>query len=54
MKYLKARLQEPSTIRGMIWIAVACGIQIQPEHIPDIIAAGAAIAGLIGAFSPDK
>lgn len=54
MKYLKARLQEPSTIRGFIWIAVACGVQIQPDHIPDIVGVGAVIAGLLGVLLPDK
>lgn len=54
IKYLKERLQEPSTIRGFVWIAVACGVHIEPDKAQDIVAAGAALAGLIGALLPDK
>lgn len=54
MKYVVARFKEASTIRGFVWLLVAFGVQIDAAHIDDIIAAGAAIAGLLGALLPDK
>lgn len=54
IRYLKDRLQEPSTVRGLVWLAMACGVQIEQAHINDVITVCAAIAGLLGAILPDK
>lgn len=52
--YLLARLQEPSTWRGLVLIATACGAILSPEQQEAIIAGGLLLAGLIGAATPEK
>jgi hypothetical protein len=48
--YLLARLQEPSTWRGLCAIAMGFGAVISPQHFEMIITAGVFISGAIGAF----
>jgi hypothetical protein len=50
--YLLARLKEASTWRGFVYMLTALGITISPAAAEAIIAAGMAIAGVIGAFLP--
>ena len=52
--YLLARLQEPSTWRGLVLIATACGTALSPDQQEAIVTAGLLVAGLIGAASPDQ
>lgn len=52
--YLLARLKEPSTWRGIVLIATACGAVLSPDQQEAIIAGGLLVAGLIGAAVPDK
>lgn len=52
--YLIARLQEPSTWRGLVLIATACGVALSPDQQEAIVIAGLLVAGLIGATVPDK
>lgn len=52
--YLLARLSEASTWRGIIMLATAAGVVFSAEQAEAVIAAGLALAGLVGAFSPDK
>lgn len=52
--YLIARAKEPSTWRGLILILTAAGVPIAPEMQTAIISAGLALAGIIGAITPDK
>ena len=52
--YLIARAKEPSTWRGIILILTAAGVPIAPEMQTAIISAGLALAGIIGAITPDK
>lgn len=47
MKLLLAKLQEPSTIRGLIALLGAFGITVQPEYHEHIIAAVLALIGII-------
>jgi len=54
LDYMKERLSEPSTWRGIIAILVACGVGISPEQATAIIAAGMAVMGAIGTFTKDK
>lgn len=51
--YVIARLKEPSTWRGLIYLATAIGIPIAPALADSIIAAGLALAGLVAALTPD-
>ena len=53
-QYILERLKEPSTWRGIIMLLTAAGIPIAPEMQKVIISAGLALAGLIGAVTPDK
>lgn len=50
--YLLARLQEPSTWRGFVLIATACGAVLSPDQQEAIISGGLLLAGLIGACLP--
>ena len=53
MNFLLDRLQEPSTWRGLIMLVTGFGITLSPETTAHIVAAGTAMAGLVGVFSPD-
>ena len=52
--YILARAKEPSSWRGLIYLLTAVGIPIAPAMADSIIAAGLAIAGLIGTLTPGK
>ncbi len=47
-------LREPSTYRGLVWLATAAGIALSPEQQQVLITLGAAIAGAMGIFFTDK
>ncbi len=51
--YIFSRLKERSTWLGLIALATACGASIETVLAEQIIAAGMAIAGLIGVFTKD-
>jgi hypothetical protein len=53
MNYWLARMREPSTWRGLIWVLTAMGVSISPELGERIIAVGMAVAGLIGMLIPE-
>ena len=50
-KFILDRLREPSTWRGAVLLATACGVRISPEISDAIVAAGLGLAGLIGVFT---
>ena len=52
--YLLARLQEPSTWRGIMLIVTALGTALSPDQQEAIVAGGLLVAGLIGAALPDQ
>lgn len=54
MKYILDRLKEPSSWRGLVMIATAFGVSVNPELLPSIIAAGTGLAGVIGFVFKDK
>lgn len=54
MAYLLARLQEPSTWRGLVLIATAAGAALSPDQQEAVIAGGLLVAGLLGAALPDR
>ena len=50
--YILARMKEPSTWRGVIYVLTAIGVPIAPAVADSIIAVGLALAGLIGVVTP--
>ena len=51
--YIYSRLKERSTWLGLIALATACGATIETVLAEQIIAAGMAIAGLVGVLTKD-
>lgn len=54
LKWLIARLREPSSMRGLVWIFTVCGVLLTPEQTEAIVLAGMALAGLLGVFIADE
>jgi hypothetical protein len=52
-RFAAARLSEPTTWRGLLFIGTSVGIVLKPELQNAIVAAGMALAGLIGVVVPD-
>lgn len=52
--YVIDRLKEASTWRGIVLLLTAVGVPIAPAMADMIISAGLAVAGLVGAITPDK
>ena len=52
--YIIDRLKEASTWRGIILLLTAAGVPIAPAMAASIITIGLAIAGFVGAVTPDK
>jgi hypothetical protein len=52
--YLLARLNEGSTIRGLILILTAVGVKVDPQLAEAIVTGGLMLAGLIGILFPDQ
>jgi hypothetical protein len=52
--FLLARIQEPSTWRGLVLVATAAGVALSPEQQDAIVSIGLGIAGLVGALTPDS
>ncbi len=51
--YLIAQMKQPSTWRGLVLIATACGAILSPEQRDAIVTFGLMVAGLIGAAISD-
>jgi hypothetical protein len=51
-QYILDRAKEPSTWRGLILVLTAIGVPIAPAMADAIVAAGLAVAGLIGVATP--
>lgn len=54
LNYIKARLGEASTWRGIILLLTVAGVKLNPDQQAAIITAGLALAGLVGVFTADK
>ena len=54
MKYILDRLKEPSSWRGLVMIATAFGVSVNPELLTSIITVGTGLAGVIGFVFKDK
>lgn len=53
-KYILNRLTERSTWLGFLAVATACGATIEQALTDQIIAAGMAVAGIIGIVTKDQ
>lgn len=53
-RYFLELAKEPSTLRGIIGLLTAAGVTLNPDQVAAIVAAGMGLAGLVGAFLPDK
>ena len=53
-QYILERAKEPSTWRGLVLVLTAAGVPLAPGMSEAIISIGLALAGLIGAATPDK
>lgn len=54
LQFLRARLSEPSTWRGVVALVTAAGVSLEPTQVAAIVSAGMAVMGLVGAFLPDR
>jgi len=54
LNWIIGRLREPSTWRGLIWLATACGVTLRPEVWEQITAVGMAGAGVLGVVLSEK
>jgi len=45
MRWVLARLREPSTWRGLVWMATVFGLSLRPDQAEAIVMAGMAPAG---------
>lgn len=54
MKWIKERLKEKSTWKGVVWLITACGVALTPEQSEAIITAGITLAGLLDIFTTEK
>ena len=52
--YFLARLREPSTWRGIIFVLSALGVAIRPDLAEAIITLGVALAGGVAIAAPDR
>jgi hypothetical protein len=52
--YLKDRLKEPSTWRGLVLVMTALGYTLTDEQQTAIVTLGLGLAGMIGALSKDS
>ena len=53
VSFLLARLNEPSTWRGVLALLTSLGIALNPEQQAAIITAGLGLIGAVGVFTSD-
>lgn len=53
MNWVLARLREPSSWRGIVWLLTVFGLALKPDQAEAIVTAGMALAGLLGVFLSD-
>jgi hypothetical protein len=54
IKWICDRLHEPSSWRGLIWLATSAGLTLSPEMWDYIMIIGMAAAGLVGMITRDE
>jgi len=53
LTYLRSRIKERSTWRGVVVVLFAVGIALEPEQAEAVIVAGLAFGGLMEALLPE-
>jgi len=53
LKFIKSRLNEASTWRGIAYLLTAIGVSVSPEQQEAILATGLSFAGLLHVFTKD-
>lgn len=53
LSFLLARLNEPSTWRGILALLTSVGVALNPEQQAAIISAGLGLIGAVGVFTAD-
>lgn len=53
LKFIVARLSEPSTYKGVVLALTGLGLYVRPEIAAAVTSIGLGIAGLIGVVLPD-
>lgn len=54
MNWWLTRFREPSTWRGLVWLATVAGLSLRPDQMEAIVTVGMALAGLLGVFLRDE
>mgnify|MGYP003592938948 CR=1 FL=1 len=54
VNWLLRRFREPSTWRGLVWLATVAGLSLRPDQAEAIVTVGMALAGLLGVFLQDE
>ena len=54
LNWVVNRLREPSTWRGLVWLATAAGVSLSPDVWAYITTIGMAAAGLIGVITREE
>jgi hypothetical protein len=57
LHYLRSRVGEPSTWRGLVWLATGGMTQLKvddPASIENVASLGMIVAGLLGVLLPDE
>ena len=54
MNWILARLREPSSWRGLVWLCTALGVSLSPDAWAHITTIGMAAAGLIGVLTREE
>lgn len=54
MNWILERLKEQSTWRGLVLLATALGVKLEPDHAEAIITLGLAIVGFINVLRKDR
>ena len=54
MKYILARILEPSTWRGLVSLATLFGLKIAPDQADAVLTAGVSIYSAINIFRREK
>lgn len=52
-KFILDRLKQESTWRGLIQLAIACGVGIRPDQAIALIAVGSSVIGAINVLKKD-
>ena len=53
MNWWLTRFREPSTWRGLVWLATVAGLSLRPDQAEAVVTLGMALAGLLGVFLSD-